>query len=49
MPMGTLVAFAIWLALAMLGGVMIVVAWERLRAKYSARGAPPEPTRPGDA
>jgi hypothetical protein len=47
--MGKLVDFAIWLALAMLGGVLIVVVWEWLRAKYSARVVPPESAPPGDA
>ena len=35
MPAGQLVFFAFWLALAMLGGALLVLAWERLRARYS--------------
>ncbi|HEY5609023.1 MAG TPA: hypothetical protein VIM38_11875 [Alphaproteobacteria bacterium] len=34
MPIGQLIAFAVWLALAMAGGVLIVFVWERLRASY---------------
>jgi hypothetical protein len=30
--MGQLVVFSVWLAMA--GGVLIVFAWERLRARY---------------
>jgi hypothetical protein len=34
MPIGQLIAFAVWLALAMAGGALIVFVWERLRARY---------------
>jgi tryptophan-rich sensory protein len=35
MPIGQLVIFAVWLALAMAGGALLVLVWERLRVKYS--------------
>ena len=33
MTLGPLIAFAIWLALAMAGGIVIVAVWQRLRAR----------------
>jgi hypothetical protein len=41
MTTGQLIFFAIWLVLAIAGGVLIVFVWERLRAKYGAGNAPP--------
>jgi hypothetical protein len=45
MPSGQLIFFAIWLAAAVACGALIVFAWERWRAKNTARGgagvAPP--------
>ena len=53
MPIGQLVAFAVWLALAMAGGVLIVFVWERLRARYcgdcASPPALPEPPGRNDA
>jgi hypothetical protein len=51
MPMGKIVDFAIWLAFALAAGVLIVVVWQWLRARYGADDAPasPEPTGSGDA
>ena len=47
MPTGQLVAFAVWLALALAAGALLAVVWERLRSKASARGAtPPAPPEP---
>ena len=36
MPTGQLIFFACWLALAMLGAVAIVFAWERLRSRSNS-------------
>ena len=48
MPLGRMIFFAIWLALALLGGALIVWGWQRLRAKYPVNEtAPPKPA--GDA
>jgi hypothetical protein len=35
MPIEQLVYFAVWLLLALIGGALIVVAWERLRKRHS--------------
>jgi hypothetical protein len=41
MPAEQLIAFAIWLVLAIAGGALIVFVWQRLRAKYGSGDAPP--------
>jgi len=35
MSIEQLVYFAVWLLLALIGGALIVVVWERLRNRYS--------------
>jgi len=42
MPFSELVFFAGWLVAALIGGALLVLVWERLRAKYD-RALPPEP------
>jgi len=41
MPFSQLMFFAGWLAAALLGGALVVLAWERLRAKRRRRAEPP--------
>ena len=34
MPVSQLVSFGVWLAAALIGAVVLLYVWERLRARY---------------
>lgn len=37
MPASQLVMFGIWLTAAVVGGVLLVIVWQRLHAKFERR------------
>jgi hypothetical protein len=42
MSIGLFIFFLVWLALALAGGALIVVVWERMRSRYATRDKTPE-------
>jgi hypothetical protein len=43
MPLSQFIFFAAWLVAALVGGLLLVFVWERLRAKHSGAATPDRP------